>query len=94
MEIFHWISPGWFRKICVKSTPMLKTTIKILGHIHSILLSFVGEVRLLDMFKSLLYVKNVCWVSQSWVRVSEVIYISVPCGPGHVGTTRSICKHI
>jgi hypothetical protein len=59
---------------------MHKTTIKFLGHIHSILLPFVGEVRLLGIVKTLLYVKNVCRVSHSWVRVSKVIYISLPCG--------------
>jgi hypothetical protein len=35
---------------------MLKTTMKFLGHIHSVLLPFVDQVRLLDIVKTLLYV--------------------------------------
>jgi hypothetical protein len=81
-KIIPLVSLGWFRKFCVRSTPLalVKFIIKSFGHIHLVPLIFAYSVSLSDIVTGLVSVESLLRVSHSWVRVSGVNHIALPCG--------------
>jgi hypothetical protein len=59
--------------------PLFKFIIKSFGHIHSVPLIFANLVNLSDIVSGLFSVESLLRVSHSWVRVSGVNHIALPC---------------